>query len=154
MEGRAEHCRPSAPIPSPAFCAGFVFTSDPSPSAAQSYDPRCNPGGNPHGTRGNTDLKGRVVEVKRWLVRILQRHLRPGDLELEVVAEASAEAQPRGPVSQLSGAAPHSPAFPKQTVQNRAKVQHKAEGQRYAGEGKHQPSRFFGAVSSSYPHPP
>lgn len=68
---------------------------------------------------------------------ILQRCLGPSNLEPEVTAEASAEAQPPGLVSQLSGAAPHSPAFPKQTVQNRAKVQHKAEGQRYAGEGKH-----------------
>lgn len=70
-------------------------------------------------------------------MRILQRCLEPGNLELEVATEASAEAQQPGPVSQLSGAVPHSPAFPKQTVQNRAKVQHKSEGQRYAGEGKH-----------------
>lgn len=69
-------------------------------------------------------------------MRTLQRRLGPGSLELEVAAEASAEARQPGPVSQLSGAAPHSPAFPKQTVQNRAKVQHKAEGQRYVEEGK------------------
>lgn len=70
-------------------------------------------------------------------MRILQQRLGPGNLEPEVTAEASAKAQQPGPLSQLSGAAPHSPAFPKQIVQNRAKVQHKVEGQRYAGERKH-----------------
>lgn len=70
-------------------------------------------------------------------MRILQQHLGPGYLELEVTGEVSIEAQQPGPVSQLSRAALQSPAFLKQTVQNRAKVQHKAEGQRYAGEGKH-----------------
>lgn len=74
---------------------------------------------------------------------ILQRCLGPGNLEQEVTAEASIEAQQPGPVSQLSGAALHSPAFPKQTVQNRAKVQHKAEGQRYVGGGKILSFRVF-----------
>lgn len=40
-------------------------------------------------------------------------------LELEVAAEAGAEAQQPGPVSQLPGAAPHSPAFSSRNKQCR-----------------------------------